>query len=176
MLFKRTKHIFLAIAILGILMFSCTAFAAEAYKNEPEGFRGLKWGSDFSAVKNEMVYSRTDDSYGGIDFYTRKNEELVVGSTAILEIEYGFWRGQLSCVTIYTNKKNWNSVTEELIAEFGIPYKSPQKDNSYWWFGDITCIHSYLDTNLDMGIIDFDSEVMTNQMAPKKDTKKSPKF
>lgn len=175
MLFKRTKNIFLAITVLGILMLSCTAFAADTYKNEPEGFRGLKWGTDFSAVKTEMVYSRTDDSYGGIDFYNRKNENLTFGNTDILEIEYGFWRGKLSCVSMYTANKNWKQVHEKLVAEFGTPYKSTKEDNSYWWFGDITGIHSSLDAELDMGVIDFDSEVLTKQMEAQKEAKKPSK-
>ena len=51
------------ILILLILLILVTNIAF-AYKNEPDGFRGIKWGTSLDSLTG-MIYFDTDSSYGG---------------------------------------------------------------------------------------------------------------
>jgi len=74
------------IAVVAVLVmalaFCGTAFA---FENEPEGFRGLKWGSrpttDMVLLKG--TYSRKT--------YTRADEKLSLGGAELVEITYWFF-------------------------------------------------------------------------------------
>lgn len=55
----------------------------------PDGFREIKWGTDISELKG-MAHVRTDPSYGGVEFYTRKGDELRFGDAQLYNIEYAF--------------------------------------------------------------------------------------
>jgi len=51
--------------LLALLLIPVFAFA------EADGFRNIKWGTDFSTL-TDMQYVRTDPSHGGIEIYTKK--------------------------------------------------------------------------------------------------------
>lgn len=57
-----------------------------AFKNEPEGFRGLKWGDP---PTEEMVYLATME--GGATLYKLPNEKLHIGDAWFYKIVYSFF-------------------------------------------------------------------------------------
>src|SRR3989338_6639822 len=70
-----------------------------AFQNEPGGFRGMTWGQSFSSFKKgTFVSPRQPNSAKDLFFYNKKNDDLRVGNSKAKEIEYGFWKGQLSNV------------------------------------------------------------------------------
>ena len=109
----RRWSIILALMI-GIL--GCTQKSTSPFKpnSEPDGFAGIKWGTEFSEVKSDMVESRSVANPTEPDvkikiYYTQKGDNLRMGESQLDKIEYGFFRGKFAegCVTS-TGPENFN--------------------------------------------------------------------
>ena len=168
---KGNKSIILAIAMFVLFILSCPTSAA--YKNEPDGFRGITWGTELETVKDNMVFKRTDSSYGGIHFYTKKDDDMTIGAAKLDMIQYGFWQGKFYVVYIYVDGySNWSGVQEALTAKFGGGYKHNRYLEEYYWFGDKTTISSEYREIRKNGLIRFSSEEMHKKMEEWENQKK----
>lgn len=118
--------------LVGLILIAASISMAT---ERPTEFRGLTWGTDFSTVKDEMVHSRTDPSYGGIEFYLRKNDEMVIGGAKIDRIEYGFWQNKFFGVSIlFLDFTNFSSLKGALFERFGSGNKPNRYIEEYFWF------------------------------------------
>jgi len=103
--------------------------------SEPDGFRGIKWGTNISTLE-DMEYLYTDQSYGGIKLYKRKGDVLKIGGAQIEKIFYEFWNGQLCSVRILTfDYTNWAGLREACFEKFGKPFQPNKYINTYAWGG-----------------------------------------
>jgi len=116
--------------ILCAILFSACATA-------PGGFRNMVWGSDISSY-SDLVYDSTDPSHGGIKFYTKKNEDLQIGSATAEKIVYGFWREKLFSVGVFVvGSINWEGLKSAAFEKFG-SQPDPYLDSFYWSYGKTT--------------------------------------
>jgi hypothetical protein len=139
--------------ILGILitLFWMSGFSLSQPLNnfkpgsEPDGFRDIKWGTDLSTFKN-MKFSRTDPSYGRIDIYLRLEEDSTIGIMKFKNIEYLFWKGKFSGISIVTEDSiESKSLREAVFAVFGKGSK-PHADQEYYvWEGESTLMALEID-------------------------------
>jgi hypothetical protein len=88
-------------------IFACTQKSAPGFKpnSEPDGFAGIKWATEFSEVKSDMVESSSISNPTEPDvkikiFYTKKGDPLRMGEAHLDKIEYGFWKGKFAEVRI----------------------------------------------------------------------------
>jgi len=127
--------------VLGLLLICTVAFALDSkFKpgSEPDGFRGIKWGTDISTLQDMKHYS-TDSSYGGIENYTKKKDKLKIGGANIDRIIYGFWRGKFSSVDIYIEGYvNWAGLKKVSFEKFGKGLQLSEYIEEYYWFGETT--------------------------------------
>ena len=101
----------------------------------PTGFRGLMWGTKFSTVQEEFVHSRTNPSLGGIEYYTRKNDEMTTEGATLDRIEYGFWQDKFCSVKVYfSGPTNFSSVKGALFKRFGSGTQPNDFIEAYFWF------------------------------------------
>jgi hypothetical protein len=131
------------IAGLALLLCFLLQITALAYPNEKNGFRGLEWGTKFETVQDQMIPWGSDTPNSRSNFFTRKNEDLTLGSAKLTSVVYLFMYKQLTAVCIDTNHVNMYRLKEVLQANFG----GGVRDNTYtddgerWlWNGDITNI------------------------------------
>ncbi len=86
------------------LIYGVNAFA---FENEPNGFRGVTWGTDIATVagfKENGVYAQKLREYsqkGGQRFltfpmvsYSKQDEKLEFGDVPIRSISYDFYKGK----------------------------------------------------------------------------------
>lgn len=103
--------------------------------SEPDGFRGIKWGQSPSTV-GELVYQASD---GGIDLYTRKDDELKMGAAELELILYYFWQDKFCDVMITTKGfLNWNYFKAVVFEKFGEGYQDNKYIEEYMWWGEKT--------------------------------------
>jgi hypothetical protein len=96
----------------------------------PSGFRGLFWGEPLPGMKG-MRPAGSAQAYGGITEYRRSYDPLVMGQAELESIRYGFHRGQLATITIWTSgKANYNALAREAETLFG-PGKKIRKNRTY---------------------------------------------
>ena len=85
---KKNVSILLIVSCI-LIVFSLILFAEEVkftFQNEPDGFRGLKWGDP---PTEDMVYIAIME--GGLTFYKLPNEKLHIGDAWFYKISYSFF-------------------------------------------------------------------------------------
>jgi len=119
----------------------------ETYPNEPNGFRGIKWGTDISSLEGMKHLYDVQKAYGvKISEYEREGDELYVEGVDVIHIHYGFWKGKLSCVYIgilgESNYKDFESICSSRFGEGKIDEKGIWwgDEASHKWIGDKTVI------------------------------------
>ena len=134
------------ILALVIVIFGCTQKSTSTFKpnSEPDGFGGIKWGTEFSEVKSDMVESRSIANPTEPDvkikiYYTRRGDNLKMGEAQLDKIEYGFWKGKFAEGYITsTGPENFNQLKKFLFEKYGTVDKSTQ--GLYSWNGPVTRI------------------------------------
>ncbi|MGA2468355.1 MAG: hypothetical protein ABSH06_28935 [Thermodesulfobacteriota bacterium] len=127
--------------VMGI--FGCTQQPTSFKPNsEPDGFAGIKWGTEFSEVKSDMVESRstsnpTEPNVKIKIYYTKKADNLKMGEALLDKIEYGFWKGKFAEVQITAiGPENFDHLKKVLFEKYGTVDKPVQ--GAYFWDGSIT--------------------------------------
>lgn len=108
-----------------------------AYQNEPEGFRGIKWGENVSNVHGLSQLEKR----GHKAVYSRQNDKMKLGNVDLQIIGYVFYNSKFYSVTIlFTGESSAVALKEMLVKKHGNPQS--QKDlQKYWsWHGDKTII------------------------------------
>ena len=112
------------VAVVAILVMGLVSLGmAFAFENEPDGFRGLKWG-DLPSPKMELVKER--DEWTRI--YRNPGDKLELGDARFYMIEYEFYTpsnatvGRLMGVGLYfKDKENFDILETICKVKFGEP-------------------------------------------------------
>jgi len=141
------------IVIICVVLLSGLAYAQFKPGSEPDGFRGIEWGQDVSTVK-DLIYVTTDSSFGGVDLYGRKDDELKMGGAKLEVIFYYFWKDKLSAVCIVTDgEMNWEYFKAIIFEKFGIGYQDNKFIEYYTWVGDKTLMSLEYDEVSERGVL-----------------------
>jgi len=131
------------ILAFGVGFFGCTQQPTSFRPNsEPDGFAGIKWGTEFSEVRSDWVESRslsnpTEPNVKVRIYYTQKGDNLKMGEAQFDKIEYGFWKGKFAEVQITaTGAENFDHLKKVLFEKYGTVNKPVQ--GVYSWDGRIT--------------------------------------
>jgi len=126
-------------AVLSLVFVTlCLAGTFESGK-EPTGFRGLEWGS--ALPKSDMVYLRTDPSYGGVKLYKRPSDKLSIGGAKLSAVIYSYWQGKFCSVRIgCEGYENFAALKEACFAQYGSGYQPNEYIQEYYWFGTVSSV------------------------------------
>ena len=80
-------HITISIVLLA-LMYAIPCFA---FPNEPEGFRGNKWGANKNSFKSLQKDGARESFTDDVAYYVNSNEILNIGEIKVNSIEYAFY-------------------------------------------------------------------------------------
>ena len=156
--------VFLSFSCFGVLLIVSPSVFAQAFESgrEPDGFGGLKWGTDVTTIEGmEHIY---DGELGGsvpvdvsflliqhmprLGIYQRTRDRLQIGSVPLSAITYGFCDGKLCEVTLVSRgEENWKPFMEEVFRRFGKgslvriplpPCKGVGAVEFYAWMGDMS--------------------------------------
>lgn len=134
------KGMTLTVIMIIALLFSFTNVSAEEFS-----FRGMKWGSK---VPESFKKFEIDPSYGGIQFYTKPNENLNFGSCIATKVTYGYWNEKLCSIRIYFDGYiNFTYLLESMKEKYGNYYKPNKYIESYYWFSELGRT-TYHETNI----------------------------
>ena len=102
---------------------------AHGFKNEPAGFRGIQWGTEYRSVADQF------DRQVAPDLYRRKNDKLAMGEARLESLRYSFYKGKFAGVLMQARlKENGRHLMDALRAEFG--EGNPQSALEYFWNGE----------------------------------------
>ena len=150
-------------------IFACTQKSAPGFKpnSEPDGFAGIKWATEFSEVKSDMIESRSISNPTEPDvkikiFYTKKGDNLRMGECQPDKIEYGFWKGKFAEVRITASgPENFDHLKKVLFEKYG-PLDKPLQ-GAYSWFGSVTQIFLRVDESANTSLLTIASTKIANQ-------------
>jgi len=124
-----------------ILLVLGMAFTALAYQNEPDNFRGMKWGSPRPSSVHPMV-GGDPKSASSITICHRHTDKLSVGEATLTAIVYVYYKNKLNGVVLYFEGiTNFVSLKSTLSQAYGKPYQSNEYIEDYKWLNqDGLCI------------------------------------
>jgi hypothetical protein len=79
---KTLKSLIVKLFSLFLFFTFLNPICCQSFQNEPDGFRGIKWGVDLSKVK-DMVYIGFDSAGTGNKLYKKKNEDMKFGAASL---------------------------------------------------------------------------------------------
>ena len=155
------------ILVLMVGILCCTQKSTTPFKpnSEPDGFAGIKWGTEFSEVKSDMIESRSIANPTEPDvkikiYYTRKGDNLKMGEAQLDKMEYGFFRGKFADAQItITGPENFNHLKKFLFEKYGAVEKSTQ--GLYSWNGPVTRIAMRYDESTKTSLLTISSTTIT---------------
>ena len=150
-----------------VAIFGCAQKSTSPFKpnSEPDGFAGIKWATEFSEVKSDMVESRSISNPTEPDvkikiFYTKKGDNLKMGEVQLDKIEYGFWKGKFAEGQITaTGLENFDLLKKFLFEKYGTVDKSAQ--GLYSWNGPVTRIALRYDESTKTSLLTITSTTIT---------------
>ena len=118
--------------VLLIMSFVVTS-SSLAFQNEPDGFRGIKWGTDISANTKEMTLVKEQ---GITKTYIRLNDKMSIGNAKLKRIEYIYNRDEFFAVRIQSvGLENRPSLISAFITRFGDNHDGSVEVGVYEWIG-----------------------------------------
>lgn len=135
------KHLMKSIAIILTILFGSTI--AFSFQNEPDGFRGIKWGStdeiggkSYELVKDEEKFKTYKRKFEDRIFYRNGIEVKAMG------IYYNTFDSKFMTARILCKISDWDSMKKILISLHGSPQRDVAKDDVKWveWAGQKTKI------------------------------------
>ena len=137
----NTSHRKLGTRIL-LIISVYVAIPAFAFQNEPDGFRGIKWGTNIRELTDMLVVESGKDTL----YYARKTDNMKIGDADIGQISYGFYKNRFFVALVeYKGYVNSTKLKAILIGQYGKPEQPNQLMEKYFWSGQTVDI--YFDYN-----------------------------
>ena len=104
-----------------------------AYQNEPDDFRGIKWGTSIEKLSDMALIL----DGGHLKAYTRNRDKMMIGDAKIDSLHYVFYKDQFYCVrVVFTDISNFNKIRDEFVRIYGEPERRQHYDRHFYWRGD----------------------------------------
>lgn len=124
-MFKKNLVLAVLLAFIGTSVY--------AFQNEPDNFRGIKWGTNIDTLSDMKLIEDGGDE----KFYNRKNEKMKMGEATLDDVIYVFYKGKFSGVMIEFNSKlNFEKTKNTFFYVYGNAEQPNQFLEEYLWVGD----------------------------------------
>ena len=142
----------LCLVIVAFLALSARAFA---FQNEPDGFRGLKWGDP----PGEDMKTLTTYAYFGMRIYERRVDKMKIGGALLRTIYYEFFEDRFMAVEICPvldssddwTRLNYDALKNVVFLKFGngVITKNDEFTEQTFWLGEkgTVVLTRYLERN-----------------------------
>jgi hypothetical protein len=133
------KTIILAvILIITILTLDSISFAKFNPGSEPDGFREIKWSTNFSKINGLELVGTSNVGGGILKSFKKKDDVMQIGQAKLVSIRYDFLNDLFLGVEI--RAKEWNNFTalrESCFEKFGRGKETPEQPDEfiYRWNG-----------------------------------------
>ena len=128
----NTSHRNLGTLLLLLIISVYVAIPAFAFQNEPDGFRGIKWGTDIRKLPDMVLLERDGD----IKIYYRKFDQLKIENVHVDEIVYRFYKNRFCAVHIlFDGFSNFTRLKSVLSRQHGQGENPNRHLEKYFWLG-----------------------------------------
>lgn len=88
---------------------------SSAFKNEPEGFRNIKWGANVKEQKDMTLSAAKND----VSIWARKNDKMLVGDVRLKNVKYYFYKEKFFKVVMNYEEAHANKLKDYLFSTYG---------------------------------------------------------
>lgn len=147
----------LAAALCVLAGLAATAAAGGIEDLDAEnGFRQVRFGEPIDAVSDLRLLS--DRGAHGTEVYVRESEDLSLGEARLDGVTYGFWRGRLYFIALFTSgKANAEQALAELERAYGPGTPVSDEAPEFLWRGGRVTLHFRQDPATSLGTIGITS-------------------
>jgi hypothetical protein len=129
------------------------AVSAQAFQNEPPGFRDIQWGTDIAAFKEEMKLVKDN---GDFKDYQRKDDKMELGDAQVDSIVYSFYKDRFFRVMVkYSYEWNYKRLRERMFMVYGPGSERKDDFRTWWWFGDNVSLGLWYGVVTNEGTVSF---------------------
>jgi hypothetical protein len=123
---EAMKKVKILAILFTLFLIGCFASARSSKPRlDPDGFRGIKWGTEISTLKDLEKVKQDKSSDSDLVWYIRKEDTLAIGEAKLENIFYSFWLGNFESVWIdFKGEDNFEAIKKELVEQFGKPLSS----------------------------------------------------
>jgi hypothetical protein len=123
-----TKKVKVLAIGFSILLMGCAGSTRHAKpRSDPDGFRGIRWGTEISALGDMEKVEQDKSSSSDLAWYIRKGDTLAIGKAKLENIFYSFWMGSFESVWIdFKGDENFETLKKELFERFGKALESEE--------------------------------------------------
>ena len=123
---EAMKKVKILAILFTIFLIGCFASARSSKPRlDPDGFRGIMWGTEISTLKDLEKVKQDKSSDSDLVWYIRKEDTLAIGEAKLKNIFYSFWLGNFESVWIdFKGEDNFEAIKKELVEQFGKPLSS----------------------------------------------------
>lgn len=156
--------------LLVVVLIFCSLASVEAFQNEPDGFRGLKWGD---ATREEMVLVETFSlpmekfrALNVLDIYTRPDEKMYIGRIPLFKVVYCFLQNKfVAALVYYKSKVNYEDLKIILFVRYEEPGDLPPGFMlaEYQWTGETSIIYLRYNYEKKDGLLLFLSPILLKE-------------
>jgi hypothetical protein len=161
---KTIKKVFLISLLL--LCSALIPVCGFCFQNEPEGFGGIQWGMDISAVTNMILVLEkpNDPIHGDLKMYRKQNDGMTMGRATVNQTGYIFFKDKFISAQILTEgSSNWLGLKDDAFEIFGKGEQSDQSIEQYFWFGNKSRIILNYDKKTEQGSLSVSSTQYLSQ-------------
>ncbi|MEN6437820.1 MAG: hypothetical protein ABFD97_04505 [Syntrophobacter sp.] len=119
------------ILILAALIFTMSGCGSAPAAGEPDNFREIKWGTEYSSLTGFSQIA-TD---GDLAFYEKKNDNLRFDEIKLEQVIYGFHKGRFYTSMIYFPASAFTRMQELMTRQLGEPTKPDNTPSKLVWDG-----------------------------------------
>ncbi|MCX7769820.1 MAG: hypothetical protein N2202_01930 [Proteobacteria bacterium] len=145
------------------------ALQAYSFENEPDGFRGIVWGTDISQLK-DMEFVKVDPKTG-IKLYKKKKDNMTIGNANLDALYYGFFENKFYAVIAQTMFfTDFEELKRACFENFGRGEKPRLYYDEYFWDGEKVKISLIYDRSAIIGtlmIVNKELDKMVKDNRPK---------
>ena len=177
------KKVKILIIVFTIFLIGCFASTRSSKPHsEPDGFRGIKWGTEISTLEDMERVEQDKSSNSDLVWYIREGDTLTIGKAKLENIFYFFWMGNFESVSIdFKGDENFETLKKELFKLFGKavgseehakkrhkkvgiePSKTEREDFFHAWWGENTDVVLSYSKDRHMGTLDIRSTIISEE-------------
>lgn len=132
-------RVYVGILLVVLLILHSLYSRVYAFHNEPNGFQGIKWGTNIKELTDMVL----DEDGGDSKLYRRQGNAVTIGTAVLESCSYIFYRDMFYGVFIeFTSSSNAHIIKETLLQAHGegLLLRPGKSIEAYQWSGSLVNI------------------------------------
>lgn len=134
---QTAKRGIVKLIVIGAVLGAICASQAQAFQNEPTGFRGVEWGTLVGKAPGLYLH---DHAVGDRVSYRRSFEDLSINGIPLVAVYYDFYRGRFEEAVLVSKIGAGEDLLRTFAARYGTASQVKGRRHQFFWKGDTATV------------------------------------